>query len=227
MPSLSQLLTEYGNILVLDAASTRVQVGLLRPNAPGVWRASPDEAGRGMFTGCESSLAEARLKIEEVGAFIFCEGPGSMLGIRTVAMALRTWQVLKPRPAFAYQSLAIAGHFEWLERDNRSFTVIADARRDSWHCQQIAADGGRSALQRVGTGELPTGELLMPENFRAWASPPRPPGIASYDLTKIFPALKDGDFFRATESPDAFQHEAPEYKKSPARIHSSASTIRP
>jgi tRNA threonylcarbamoyladenosine biosynthesis protein TsaB len=86
----------------------------------------------------------------------------------------------------------------------------------------VAADGRRATLQRVPAGELPAGELLTPENFRAWAQPPRPAGGCSYDLSTIFPALGERDYFRATEAPDAFQHEAPEYKKWSALVHSAA-----
>ena len=221
MSSLTQLLASHGSLLVLDAASTRVQVGLIRNGAPDRWRSVEDEAGTGLFTATEGLLSEAGAKLDEIGAFVFCEGPGSMLGTRTVAMALRTWQVLKVRPVYAYQSLAVAARGAWTQQA-RAFTVIADARRDTWHVQAVAADGRLATLQRVAAGELPTGELLTPGNFRAWAQPPRPAAACSYDLAKIFPALGDGDYFRVTDAPDAFQHEAPEYKKWSAQVHSAA-----
>ncbi len=221
MSSLTQLLASHGRLLVLDAASTRVQVGLIGNGAPARWRSVADEAGTGLFTATEGLLAEAGARLDEVGAFVFCEGPGSMLGTRTIAMALRTWQVLKPRPVYAYQSLAVAAHGAWT-RQARAFAVVADARRDTWHVQAVAADGRLATLQRVPAAELPAGELLTPENFRAWAQPPRPAASCSYDLAQIFPLLAGGDYFRATEAPDAFQHEAPEYKKWSAQVHSAA-----
>lgn len=225
MPSLTQLLTSHQRLLVLDAASTRVQVGLLRMDRPACWRNTADEAGTGVFTGTKALLKEAGLKLADIGAFVFCEGPGSMLGTRTIAMALRTWSVLQPRPAYAYQSLAVAGRLAWTQSP-RTFAVIADARRDTWHVQNISAAGALSPLQRVSAGELPAGELLTPENFRAWAPPPRPALSCSYDLAKIFPALAEGDYFRPVDAPDAFQHEAPTYKKWSAQVHSSASSVK-
>ncbi len=221
MSSLTQLFASHGRLLVLDAASTRVQVGLIRNDVPAHWRTVEDEAGTGLFTATEGLLEEAGTKLDEIGAYIFCEGPGSMLGTRTVAMALRTWQVLQPRPIYAYQSLAVAARGVWTQQA-RAFAVIADARRDTWHVQAVAADGRLATLQRVSVGELPAGELLTPENFRAWAQPPRPATACSYDLAKIFPTLAGGDYFRATDAPDAFQHEAPEYKKWSAQVHSAA-----
>lgn len=221
MATLAQLLAHHHRILVLDAASTRTQTGLLRRNAPALWQSRVEEAGTGIFAGTEALLEEAGLKLEEIGAFVFCEGPGSMLGTRTIAMALRTWQVLQPRPAYAYQSLAVAGHFAWAQRPRR-FAVIADARRATWHVESVGADGSLAPLQRMAAGELPAGELITPEFFRAWAQPPRPAAACCYNLAEIFPALADGDYFRPVESPDAFQHEAPAYKKWSAQVHRAA-----
>ena len=155
MPSLSQLLTEHRRLLVFDAASTQTQVGLLQADIRPLWRETTAEAGRGIFTASRDLLTEAGLRMEEIGAFIFCEGPGSMLGVRTVAMAIRTWQVVKPRPAFSYQSLTVAGCFEWIQHGRRDFAVIADARREMWHRQPILADGRWLPLQRLPASELP------------------------------------------------------------------------
>lgn len=221
MPSLTQLLANHDRLLILDAASTRVQVGLLCAARPAGWRTADDEAGTAIFTGTAAVLAGAGLKPDDIDAFVFCEGPGSMLGTRTVAMALRTWQVLKPRPAYAYQSLALAGRFAWVQTP-RSFSVIADARRDTWHSQAVRADGTLLPLQRLAAADLPAGELRTPEHFRAWAQPPHPAPACSYDLAKIFPSLAEGDYFHAVAAPDAFQHEAPAYRKWSAQVHSAA-----
>lgn len=221
MATFVQLLAHHRRILVLDATSQSTQVGLLRPGLPGIWHRTPEEAGHGIFAGTDAVLKEAGLTPKDIEAFVFCEGPGSMLGTRTIAMALRTWQVLRPRPTYAYQSLAVAGRGEWT-RTPRAFTVIADARRDTWHVQPVGADGSLAPLQRVPVADLPAGELVTPENFRAWATLPRPAVTVSYDLATFFPALGDGDFLQTSEAPDAFQHEAPAYKKWSAQVHSAA-----
>lgn len=227
MPSLPQLLTNHGCLLVLDAASMNTQVGLLHAGSLALWDSTAKEAGTAIFTGTESVLHHTGCAFADIGAFIFCAGPGSMLGTRTIAMALRTWQVVCPRPVYAYQSLAVAAHHEWTQHPGRRFSVIADARRDTWHCQPVEADGRMAALQRVPAIGMPPGELVTPENFRSWAPPPRPAAPCRYDLATIFPALGDGDYFQASTAPEAFQHEAPEYKKWSAQIHRGAPAPRP
>jgi tRNA threonylcarbamoyladenosine biosynthesis protein TsaB len=222
MACLTQLLAAHGRILVLDAASQRVQVGLLQSHKPALWQATPEEAGRGVFSATEAVLQQAGLGLEQIGAFLFCAGPGSMLGTRTVAMTLRTWLILKPRPVFSYQSLALAARCAWSRYGGRELVIIADSRRETWHCQLIRLDGSMPPLRRLPAADLPAGELLTPENFRAWAVPPRPTATCSYDLAALMPQVMDGDYFIATAAPDAFQHEVPEYKRWSAQGHSAA-----
>jgi len=222
MARLSQLLAVHDSILLLDAASQRVQVGLFLTGKPTLWHSTQDEAGRGIFAGTDLLLRQAGLGIDEIGAFLFCAGPGSMLGTRTIAMALRTWLALRPRPTYSYQSLALAARFAWSQQARRDLSVIADARRDTWHCQAIRTDGSLPPLMRLAVGELPAGEFLVPENFRTWTEPPRPAATVRYDLATLVPVIMDGDYFTATDVPDAFQHQAPEYKKWSAQAHSAA-----
>jgi tRNA threonylcarbamoyladenosine biosynthesis protein TsaB len=224
MASLAQLLASHRRILVLDAASSRVQVGLIQPDGSR-WQVAEAEAGHALFAGTDAVLREAGLGVGDLDAFIFCEGPGSMLGTRTVAMALRAWKTLRDRPAYAYQSLALAACGEYA-RAPRACHVIADARRDTWHCQAIAADGSLPPLQRLAARDLPGGETLTPACFRAWAD--LPPGTATcpYDLEHLLPVAASRDLFRAVDAPDAHQHDAPDYKRWSAQVHSADTAAR-
>jgi tRNA threonylcarbamoyladenosine biosynthesis protein TsaB len=64
--------------------------------------------------------------------------------------------------------------------------------------------------------------LFQPAGFRAWAPPPKPTQACSYDIAALFAAHADKELFSGTDAPDAFQHEAPEYKKWSAQVHSAA-----
>ena len=207
MPSLSQILLGHAPLLLVDAASERVQVGLLGPGAAARWASRAEEAGTGIF----ACVDELRVEIGQVSSFAFCEGPGSILGIRTAATALRMWCALGPRPVFAYQSLALAAH--GLGRTGS--TLVADARRGLWHRY---APG--SALARVPASEL-AGDLATPRGFRHWD--PLPPGtdVVPYDLASLLalPSVSGADLFRETTEPDAFLHQEPEYAKWTPRIH--------
>lgn len=204
MPSFRDA-SQHFPALLIDAASSLIQVGLLQRDGTAAWQTSEAEAGIAVFEATRNFGCE----IGDIGAFIFCEGPGSILGIRTVAMAIRTWCVLQPRPVFAYSSLALVAHA--LGRED--VQVIADARRDSWHVFRI---GGR--LARVPAREL-AGELLMPEGFRNWTPLPAAARTTPYRLAKLLPAVWDVDLLRPTDAPDAFLHEEPSYVAWTPQIH--------
>jgi tRNA threonylcarbamoyladenosine biosynthesis protein TsaB len=204
MPSLRQLRAESGSLLLIDAASSLVQVGWLSRDGDR-WETSSEEAGVGVFR-CVERL---NVDLAQIAGFVFCEGPGSMLGIRTVAMALRTWNVLATRPVFAFQSLALVA----AALGDPQLTLIADARRESWHALRL---GGK--LQRLPTSEL-QGALATPENFRNWSALPAGVKSVSYALAELLPKIPDADLFRATDAPDAFLHEEPSYVTWTPQIH--------
>lgn len=207
MSSLRALLAEFSPLLVLDAASSRVQVGVLKQDGSAKWETADDEAGVAVFT-CIEKLG---FQVGDAGAFVFCDGPGSILGIRTVAMALRTWSVLKPRTCFAYTSLALIAH----AFGRPELSVMADARRDAWHHYRIG-----EGLRRLPTHALPTDtELVTPEGFRNWT--PLPAGVqrTPYSVADLLSRVVDLDLFLPTAAPDAFLHEEPSYVTWTPQIH--------
>jgi tRNA threonylcarbamoyladenosine biosynthesis protein TsaB len=208
MPSLNQIVAAHEPLLVIDAASARIQLGRLAADGNGRWEASEEEAGVGVFR-CVEALG---VDLDAVGGFLFCAGPGSILGIRTVAMALRAWGVVVARPIFAYGSLELVAQ----ALGQPEVGIIADARRDLWHVAQL----GRPQ-QRVPATALPD-RVLMPEGFRHW-SPLAPErfGRTPYDVAAMLamPQVRQADLFQPTEAPDAFVHENPTYVTWVPKMH--------
>ena len=205
MASLRQLLKAHATLLLLDAASSRVQVGLFARGSATRWAATEGEAGMAVFAGVD----ELQVNPVDVDAWIFCEGPGSILGIRTTAMAIRAWQVLSPRLVYRYRSLDLVA--QTLRRPEAR--IIADARRDCWHCQVAG-----QSLRRLPTAEL-AGDLVMPEGFRHWSTLPPDVQSTPYRLAELLPPDSDLDLFTPTEDPDAFLHEEPSYRTWTPQIH--------
>jgi tRNA threonylcarbamoyladenosine biosynthesis protein TsaB len=207
MPSLSQILRDYSPLLLIDASSENIQVGLLGSGMKPRWAAHKQDAGVGVF----ECIDELDVHIDSVGSFAFCEGPGSILGIRMSAMALRVWNELRIRPTFAYVGLAAAA----CAVGRTNIASIADARRGLWHRLVM---GGK--LERVPASEL-TGELVTPAGFRHWDPLPAGTTTTAYDLARIFsmPSVYGADLFREAPDPDAFLHREPEYAKWTPQIH--------
>jgi tRNA threonylcarbamoyladenosine biosynthesis protein TsaB len=201
MSSLRQLLAAHSPILMLDAASSQIQVG----DGADHWENSAEEAGVGVF----QAVQKLGVRLEQVQSFVFCDGPGSVLGIRTTAMAIRTWCVLQNRPVYSYSSLALMAH----SIGRPELGVIADARRDAWHHYQIG-----TGLRRLPAAQV-QGELVMPEGFRHWSALPGAVSTMPYRLHELLPRVVDVDLFLATDAPDAFLHEEPSYVTWTPQIH--------
>jgi tRNA threonylcarbamoyladenosine biosynthesis protein TsaB len=222
MFSLSEIVASHKCLLILDAASSVVQVGLACPGGTMHWSSSRAAANSGLFQCVATVLADNGVKLETVSAFAYCDGPGSILGIRTAAMAIRTWNALLPRPAYAYNALILAGCREKRRPDFREQALIADARRDAWHCLRLAPGRSGDLVQRVPTAELPDIRLVSPANFRQWTKVGRPIDTCSYDLSQIVPEIIDERLFRLTDAPDAFEFSEPSYKRWSPGVHTTA-----
>ena len=135
MTSFRELVAIHQPLLLLDASSARVQAGWLEGGGRARWASASAEAGEGVFR----CLEELAIDPAKAGAFVHCEGPGSVLGVRVAAMALRVWRVATPIPMFAYRSLELVAR----AAGRPGASVIADARRGSWHCCTAAGPPGQ------------------------------------------------------------------------------------
>jgi tRNA threonylcarbamoyladenosine biosynthesis protein TsaB len=205
MPTLRDLAGQHGPLLVLDASSSAAQAGWWPSAGEPTWSRISGEAGIALFQALEA-LA---ISPTEAGAYVYCDGPGSILGVRTSAMAVRAWSVLAPKPVFAYHSLSVVA----ASLGNSRAHVIADARRDTWHC--ALADG---SIARIASAQLPE-SVVMPEGFRVWSQLPRPVPTVPYSLAALLPRVADADLFHPVAAPDAFLHEEPSYAKWTPQIH--------
>lgn len=212
MRSLESILHEHGSTLLLDASSSTLHAGWLEAGTEPRWAAVEQEAG----TGIHVLLGQLAVSPNAAGAFVFCEGPGSLLGIRTVAAALRVWCALSARPIYQYRSLDLLARTEG--KPGRTF--ICDARRRSWHTLTLDAQGKPGPIQRLATDELPSGQICRPGGFRTWTPLPSPaPEVVPYSPPQLGSTLRAVEMLTLAEDPDAFQPERPDYATWTPRVH--------
>ncbi len=211
MQSLREIQAHHPTLLLIDAASTVIHVGVTTNDGPVRWRRREGEASSVFF----ALVAELAAKPDQMDGFIFCEGPGSMLGIRTVAAALRTWVALCPRPIWSYRSLELTARAHGQPGD----AFICDARRQSWHQLTVSHGAGNlTPIERVPTTAL--GTVRMPTGFRTWTPlPAPPPEIVPYEPAQLTSELIDVPLLRDCPEPDAFQLEAPDYARWSPQVH--------
>lgn len=206
--------------LVLDASHPDVSVGLIRN---GEWLALKSDkapALNALFSLTQSCLEEAAITLEQVGAFIYCKGPGSMLGLRVAAMAIRTWMHLVPNAEIlSYSSLDLARRARLLEKPESSFEIIADWKKTAWHWM----DSSSGTIGSKGTDELQDNTdtpLLYISQRKGWKSPPEHATPITYSIEKLPKIVaKQPDFLTETEIPEAFQHSEPEFQKWTPKRH--------
>lgn len=206
--------------LYLDAASPVITVGLDDGRGGAItWLRYQDEAGVALFRAVDSVTRTRGIALGEIDRFVYCEGPGSLLGVRLVAMALRTWLAL-PRPTAAqvqgYRSLELVAVSLLAAGTAGPFHVIADGRRNSWNVQSVDPAGHLLPLRRrpAQEGAFPEGEpVFHPENFPLWQALPSGTRTVPYDVSAL-PALADRfSLLRTTTQPDAFMTELPTYRE--------------
>jgi tRNA threonylcarbamoyladenosine biosynthesis protein TsaB len=211
MESFRNLLHRHSRLLVIDTASSVTQVGLLSSfGALPQWAEETADSGEGIF----ACLEKLNINVKDVDAIAFCDGPGSILGIRTTAAVIRSWLSLSPKATFAYGSLELLA---W-SLGEASVGVVADARRELWHVVETDAAGRPTPLRKVRSSELPA-QLRTPETFKSWA--PLPPGAQQtpYRLAQLLPRVMGAPVLRPCPEPDALLVEPTSYVRWAPKIH--------
>lgn len=159
-------------LLIIDTASRRPWVGLKIEADTLEWVASENEPSSALFESIKALNARGTLRFEEIQTIAYNEGPGSMLGIRTATMALRSWtsaKILRKVNFLAYDSLTIGAHI--LEKGGLSekACVVTDARRNSWNALEVETNKvNRPILVANETLEASTTTCYLLDEFPRW-----------------------------------------------------------
>jgi len=202
---------------LLDLASRRPWAAVKPTPDALVWRSGREEATtcwRGLLQAC---LEEAGLRLEELRGTAYCEGPGSMLGVRIACMALRVWTaagILPPERVYAYSSLALARHgvFRSGERTaGRPFATVCDARRNAWHVLRDDADAIET-LPNAALAQL-EGDRYVCEPFGRWTKPAAPLTPFPYEPEAAFAAPAGLSLLRPVATPAPLDLRPAAYQK--------------
>ena len=120
--------------LVIDGSAREgVRVGVL---ADGRWVAESTVADGALEATTDLAaevLKKAHLKFTDIKSYAVCIGPGSMLGIRVSAMAVRTWATLYQRPIYVWESLNLLAEYALEQGIKPPFAVINESRLKRWN----------------------------------------------------------------------------------------------
>lgn len=205
--------------LYLDAASPAIAVGLrVDAGAAPAWQHTHDEAGVALFRAVEMLTRARGIAVADIAEVVFCEGPGSLLGVRLAAMALRTWAAL-PRSALlevmGYRSLELVAAGLLARGQRGPFHVIVDGRRATWNTLAVDAHGAWSAIARRPVAEdFPTGEpVFHPQGFPLWQALPAGVQAVAYNAAALPELAGRFPLLRPVAAPEAYMVEMPAYRE--------------
>lgn len=147
------------NFLLTDASSPLSVVAGTLDGSGRAWRAFAEEKSAAL-EGVFDATEKVRGNAEEPRGFLFCEGPGSILGIRIAAAAIRARLALDAakgvpaRPVLAFRSLHLAAHL--LLRafpQEKNFTVAAESRMNALNLLRVREGVPEDDFEEAKTSE--------------------------------------------------------------------------
>jgi tRNA threonylcarbamoyladenosine biosynthesis protein TsaB len=175
--------------LVIDGSGGSVFAGVLDG---GGWLAKAERAGaplENLFPTVEEALRAADLRLADIRGYLYCEGPGSVLGLRLCAMAIETWTRLHPASAQLqkYNSLRLCALSLLQDApDLEDALIVADWKKGAWNALKIT--GGTAGSAEVIDDEALAawgGALYHLPQRKGWQSPPAGAETLAYDPARI------------------------------------------
>lgn len=189
--------------LVIDGSGSSVFAGILC--ADGQWLAQTTQTGaplEKLFPTVEATLKEASLQLSELRSFIYCEGPGSVLGLRLCAMAVETWSRLYPDSAhyFAYNTLQLCAALLCHDQTLPERTLlVADWKKGAWNAVTIV--NGQIEATSVADDATITewdGALFHLPQRKGWQKPPTNAQTIDYTPERLIDVINHPGLLRPT-----------------------------
>lgn len=233
-------------LLFIDASAPQVQTGLWQDGCWLAHRCSDAPALEEIFRSVSELLRVAGLPFAAIGGFIHNEGPGSILGIRLGAMALRVWVegaqakaagTASPLPVWAVRSLPLVAAKVVLcaekagteaQRPAAGIGVFSEFRQGLWNWFTLCADDAfGEGIDVIETDELAQRiEALQPDGIcrhlrhrKSWESPPVVVPEADANLRDCPEIFYTPGLLRCVSAPEALLTRAPEFKRASGERH--------
>jgi len=211
-------------LLLLDASTSIVQTGLLRD---GNWLAfyeNKNESLNAIFKDTSKCLKKAQSDISAIDGFLICEGPGSILGLRLVIMAVKTWRsTLFPRRSsvYLYRSLEIAAQLLLLQDIEPPLHLISYFKKDIWNLLTVDKDRSFQNLEQVNVQSLKkmSGPLWYIRQREKEYPPPLPVNEFKYSLKTLPALLSQPSFFHEVDDMNEINPGKSEFSKWQAQRH--------
>ncbi len=210
------------SLLLLDASGPESHVGIIRDHEWLARRKTEEPALESLFANISECLKETGLGIGDINGYLYCDGPGSMLGLRLSSLAIRTWLAMPTFHASVtnYHRLHIAAVTSQLPVGSLLITEFKEKR---WHALKVTENLShespivsleQEALSSVGT------PVFYLKQRKTWQTLPCEHMTVSYQLNDLPRLLKTHpELFFLTDNPVPFVRESSEYQTWNATRH--------
>lgn len=213
--------------LVIDGSGSSVFTGILRENSE--WLGISEQVGaplEELFHSVESTLEAAQLKLSDIRSFVYCEGPGSVLGLRLCAMAIETWSRLYPESAnfFSYNSLRLtASALKFSEPELDQALIVSDWKKGAWNAIRIGSEtsGSTEVIDDSQLNEW-NGPLYHLPQRKGWQAPPENAVTLQYDPSALSQVYNEAGLLRRTEGIELYSSGINTFQKWTPTRHRAA-----
>ncbi|MFU8847755.1 MAG: hypothetical protein ACNA77_03445 [Opitutales bacterium] len=195
--------------LLVDGSGSSFFSGVL--GGDGDWLAfekAAEPALESLFKTVDRVLQSAAIELEAIRSFIYCEGPGSVLGLRLCAMAIETWRHIHAAPMelYAYNSLQLLA--ARLQKENKitaESLLISDWKKDYWNSLTIGPEGAGEVCP-ISADELAQwqGPLYHLPARKGWQTPPANAMQLGYDPECLNQLLPFPDLLQARDQVELY-----------------------
>lgn len=211
-------------VLFLDASSVDVNVGILSNNNWLGYFKSSEPALQSLFHGIQICLQMANLHFNDLNAFAYCEGPGSLLGIRLTAMAIRAWKEQKSfNEVGIYSYNSFQASLELIKKVHAPlglYAVVSQSRKGYWNflsnepqIQEVSEVEESELTSFPGTLWRFKQKKLMEDEKNLRTMP------FDYNFENSPEIFIQEKFLRPVQEPDALFVNQPEYVKWDSKRH--------
>ncbi len=207
-----------GRYLVLDAGLPNVHAGVLCGEGWLALESRRAPAVESLFECVEKCLDGSGTRLADLAGYLYCEGPGSILGMRIASMAIRSWRRFEPgkvTPCYSYRNLEILAAALLEDGTKPPFALFSDARRGHWNYLEVGEQGCCQPVRRVTADELESSgvPLWQAEEPPASRAAPLPARVLSYELAEAAPWFYRYPLLRESGEPEPWVIREPEYRK--------------
>ena len=215
-------------LLAIDTASDRKWVAVKRSADHLESGQCNDDASAALFRLVETALERSNTALAAIRSIVYCEGPGSMLGIRAAVMAIRAWEGIGlPGAAnlFAFDALTMSRAILNTQGAIEAETlIVTDARRGAWNVLRGGDPANAIRIVENDDMERSPHRKLSPDSFPSWTATSAAMESFPYDLDAVFRDERFRAAIRPTPCavPLALRDSA--YRKWTPRIHAAPAT---